>query len=269
MWMYVRVVTLATKPQELHLKTSPTHPETALLLAITVAVLLACLGPAIAQHAHYHVFADQRTALGVPYAMDVWSNLPFAVGGVWGLIALQGMHAPSVSRVQKVLAALFFVGLLCTALCSSVYHWSPNNTGLTWDRLGMVVAFAGLLGWSVVDRISARAGVWVAGAVLLLGALSVGVWATTANLLPWVVLQGGGMLLLLVLAMRKPVQGAWGLPLLAVISIYAVAKVLELQDHAVYAWTQGLVSGHSLKHLVAAAVAWPLIAVVHNAPQSQ
>ena len=48
------------------------------------------------------------------------------------------------------------------------------------------------------------------------------------------------------------------------ILIYALAKLLELADHEVYAWTSQLVSGHSLKHGVASCAAWPVIAALKN-----
>jgi hypothetical protein len=70
------------------------------------------------------------------------------------------------------------------------------------------------------------------------------------------------MLLMVLLAMCRPVAGAWGLPLGAVVALYALAKLLELGDHSVFAWTAGWVSGHSLKHVVAAMVAWPVWACV-------
>ncbi|MES2879920.1 MAG: hypothetical protein V4713_16020 [Pseudomonadota bacterium] len=251
------------------MKTSATPLERGLLLALASAFLLACFGPAVAQHPHYHAFADQRSWFGLPCAMDLLSNLPFAIGGLWGLWMLQHLPIDPTPNAQRPLATLFFAGLVLTALCSSIYHWQPDNAGLLLDRLGMVVAFAGLLGLAAADRVSPRAGGLTAGAVLLLGPLCVAVWATSGNLLPWVVLQGGGMLLILLLAACKPVSGAWGLPLGAVMGLYALAKLLELGDHAVFAWTQGLVSGHSLKHAVAALVAWPVIAVMHNAAQGK
>lgn len=250
------------------MKTSLTPLEYKLLLALAAALVMACLGPAVAQHPHYHEFADQRRWWGLPHAMDLLSNLPFAIGGVGGWLALQRLPPEPASAAQRTLARLFFAGLVLTALCSSFYHWQPDNTGLLLDRLGMVVAFAGLLGWAAADRVSPRAGRVTAGTVLLLGPLSVSVWAASGNLLPWVILQGGGMLLILVLVACKPVAGAWGLPLGVVMALYALAKLLELGDYTVFAWTHGWVSGHSLKHGVAALVAWPLIAVMHNAAQN-
>ena len=243
--------------------------ERGLLLALAVALLIACFGPAVAQHPHYHDFADQRSWFGLSCAMDLLSNLPFAIGGLWGLWTLLRLpveHAPSA---QRPMACLFFVGLVLTALCSGIYHWQPDNAGLLLDRMGMVVAFAGLLGLAAADRVSPRAGWVIAGVMLLLGPLSVTVWAASGNLLPWVVLQGCGMLLILLLAARKPVSGAWGLPLVIVIGLYSLAKLLELGDHVVFDLTQGFVSGHSLKHIVAALVAWPVIAVMHNAAQGK
>ena len=256
------------------MKTPLTRSQTGLVVALILAIALACLGPAVAQYADYHAFADQRTLWGLPFAMDVLSNAPFALLGVWGLQRLRSIHTPRARRTgfvalvpcdaQRPLAQLFFGGLVLTALCSSYYHLQPDDLGLAIDRMGMLAAFAGLMGLAAADRISARAGQWTAAAVLALGPVAVGVWALTDNLLPWSVLQGGGMLLIVCLALRKPLIGAWDVPLLAVIAWYVLAKLLELGDHHILALTDGLVSGHTLKHLAAAFAAWPVLSVMQN-----
>ncbi|KRH99931.1 hypothetical protein [Curvibacter sp. PAE-UM] len=237
--------------------------EAVLLGAVLLLGLLAIFAPPLAQAPHFHDFADQRSWLGLPCALDVLSNLPFALFGAWGLRALGRVPATALPAAQRQLATLFFAGLILTALCSSWYHWAPDNAGLAVDRLGMTVAFAGLLGLGVASHVSTRAGQCFAWAVLLCGPLSVWVWTASGNLLPWALLQGGGLLLLLVLAVMKPLPGAlavrWGL----VVAIYAVAKALEQYDAAVFEWTGQLVSGHSLKHLVAAFAAWPVISALH------
>jgi hypothetical protein len=236
--------------------------EKSLLWAVAIAALVAAFGPAVAQQAHYHAFADQRAWCGLPHALDVLSNLPFAVAGLWGLLVLRGRQRDQPPSVQRGLAALFFGGLLVAALCSGIYHWQPGNPRLALDRVGMVAVFAGLLGLAVADRVSDRAGLWTAGAVLLWGPLSVAVCSATGNLLPWAVLQGGGMLLVLCLAVCPPRPGTWGIRLGGVIFAYALAKLLEQGDHSVFAWTGGRVSGHSLKHAVAALAAWPVLAAM-------
>ena len=238
--------------------------ETGLLVALMVALVLAGCGPFLPQYANYHAFADQRTLWGLPHAMDVLSNLPFAIMGVAGLVRLHATPERSPGGAQRPLATVFFAGLVITALCSAWYHLDPTNASLRVDRLGMVLAFAGLLGLAVADRVSARAGVCTSVVVLLLGPPAIETWAIGANLLPWSVLQGGGMLLLLLLAQRKPQCGAWDLPLNAVLAWYVVAKLLELADHPIYLLTHEWVSGHSLKHVAAAMAAWPLLALMHN-----
>lgn len=243
--------------------------ETLLLFATLALASVATVAPPLAQPAHFHDFADQRSWFGIPHALDVLSNVPFALFGLWGLRVLG--RARSLDAASRGLGALFFGGLIATALASGWYHWAPMDAGLAADRLAMTVAFAGLLGLGVRTHISARAGLAFAAAVLLLGPVSVGVWAAQGNLLPWALLQGGGMALLLVLAWLRPQTGQLTLPWAAVIGVYVVAKVCELGDHAIYEATGQAVSGHSLKHLVAALAAWPVItalqALGQNAPQ--
>ena len=235
------------------------HAETALLLGLAALLALAVFGPALPASEHQHGFADQRALWGIPCALDVLSNLPFAFAGVWGLAVL-GRLAPGVlDSTSRALAALFFAGLVGTAAGSSVYHWQPHDTGLLWDRLGMVFPFAGMLGLAAAGRVSARAGWATAGAVLLAGPLAVAWWAHTGNLMPWAVVQLGGMLVVLALACLPRRADAPGVHLGAVIGLYAVAKLFEAADHAVYDATAQWVSGHSLKHVFAAAAAWPVL----------
>ena len=245
--------------------------EWALYGVCAVLSAVACAGPHVAQHAHYHAFADQRLLWGVPHALDVLTNLPFALAGVLGLWALMrwvrwGRAAAGSERATTVgLCGLFFGGLLLTAVGSSLYHWQPSDATLLWDRAGMLVAFAGVAGLAVAGRIGQRpawvAALWMLGA----GTLALRTWEATGQFLPWAVLQGGGMLLVMALAWRAQRPGGLHVSLAALIGWYALAKVLELGDHGVWDWTQGLVSGHSLKHVVAALAAWPVIAALNAA----
>jgi len=52
---------------------------------------------------------------------------------------------------------VFFVGFVLTAIGSAWYHLDPDDRGLAWDRMGMVVAFAGVLGLVAAHRVSVRA----------------------------------------------------------------------------------------------------------------
>ena len=248
------------------MKPTTSRRELTLIATCLALVLLALLGPAIAQPADHHHFADQRTLWGIPCAWDVLSNLPFALLGFAGLGWL--VAVPTLGRTHRGCAALFFGGLVVTAACSAWYHLQPEDSGLVIDRLGMVFAFAGLLGLAVADRISGRAGLAMAATVLVLGPWSVQAWATSGNVLAWCVLQFGGMALMLWLATLRPLAGALGLRLGAILLIYTAAKALEMADHAVFDLTGQLVSGHTLKHAVASLAALPVIAALRNAMES-
>lgn len=241
--------------------------ERSLLVAVLLLLAVAIFAPSVAQPVHQHAFADPRGWGRMPCALNMLSNLPFALWGAAGLGLLAWQRAlvspaTRVNMAQRRLAVLFFTGLLLTAAASGIYHWRPDDAGLVIDRLGMVVAFAGLLGLAAADRASPRAGVWLAVAVLLLGPLSVWTWSVTGNVLPWVVVQFGGMLLVLALACLKPLPGALAVRWSVVIMIYAAAKLFEMTDEAVYAATSQFISGHSLKHVVASFAAWPVVAAL-------
>jgi hypothetical protein len=236
--------------------------ELALLGAVLALLVVAIVAPAVAQSATHHNFADQRAWGWIPFAADVLSNLPFLIWGGLGLTLLarqaRGVGHRTAAE-SRGLTGVFFGGLVVTAFMSSFYHWQPDNAGLAFDRLGMVVAFAGLMGLAAAGRVSARAGELLALAVLLLGPLAVWVWSSSGNVLPWAVLQFGGMGLVLCLAWLKPLPGALAIRWGWVIVIYAVAKGFEMADEAVFAATAQLVSGHSLKHVVASFAAWPVV----------
>ena len=238
--------------------------ELALLLAVAALAALAALLPATGLPAGYHDFADQRTLLGLPHALDVLSNLPFAVMGAWGLWWLRRVPLDRLGTAQRGLAVLFFVGLMATEFCSSGYHLDPHDAGLCIDRVGMSLAFAGLLGLAAADRISARAGVALAALVAVAAPATALVAWLGGNMTPWAVLQGGGLVLLAALALRRPQPRALGFSIIGVIAFYAVAKALELADAPVFALTQQLISGHSAKHLVAALAAWPVVRALQS-----
>lgn len=239
--------------------------EAGLLWAALALLALAVFGPVLPASPHQHGFADQRTLWDLPCALDVLSNLPFAVAGAWGLALLRRLRSGALDAATRATATLFCVGLLCTAMGSAWYHGRPDDAGLLWDRLGMVAAFAGLLGLAAAGRVGLRAGRATAVAVLLAGPLAVAWWVRTGDLLPWATLQLGGMLVVLALAGLPRRPGALALNLVAVIAWYGAAKLFEAADHAVFAATGQWVSGHTLKHLCAAGAALPVLAALRGA----
>ncbi|MBB6576735.1 hypothetical protein HNP33_000783 [Comamonas odontotermitis] len=147
-----------------------TSTEWLLYAGYAVLLALACLGPHVPQAAHYHDFADQRALGGLRNALDVLSNLPFAMVGALGLWRAV-LQAPAAVRASGALPwlALVFGGLLLTAAGSSYYHLMPDDWRVFWDRLGMVPVFAGVLGLALQSVLSLRVAVVTAVLVLVLG----------------------------------------------------------------------------------------------------
>ena len=249
--------------------------ERGLLTTFALLLLLALFAPALPDGGFtVAAFADGRHWHGLPNAIDVLSNLPFLLIGAWGLYRLHGLDRPTLPGLTEPpanaldCAWLFFAGLIATAVGSAFYHLQPDDTlRLAADRAGMAVAFAGLLGFAVCERVSQRAGWPTAWFALAAGLLAVANWQATGNLLPWALVQFGGMALVLTMALAKPLpreSGAVGLQLGWVIFFYVLAKGFELADQAIYEATQHMVSGHSLKHLTAALAGWPVLQAVQT-----
>lgn len=207
-------------------------------------------------HAHGHPFVDARSWWGVPNTRDVLSNLPLVLAGATGLCFLPGR---ALARPTANALRVFFAGLILSGLGSAVYHWAPDAGSLVIDRLGMAVAFAGVLALAVAERVGQRESRSFLPAALAAAAVSAALPQLQGNVLPWAVVQFGGMGLVAWLALRSPASGALGVSLAGLIALYAVAKALELGDEAVFRATGEWVSGHSLKHVAAACAALPVL----------
>lgn len=207
-------------------------------------------------YAHGHPFVDARSWWGVPNTLDVLSNLPLVLAGAAGFLSLRGrMLAQPAANALRV----FFAGLILSGLGSASYHWAPDAGSLVIDRLGMAVAFAGVLALSVAERIGLHESRGFLPVVLALAVVSAVLPHLQGNVLPWAVVQFGGMGLVLWVAARPPVTGALCASWVGLIALYAVAKLLELGDEAVFRATGEWVSGHSLKHVAAACAALPIL----------
>jgi hypothetical protein len=239
----------------------PTPAEALLLLACAVLVAAALFGPSVGQPPLFHAYAEHRALWGIPHGLDVLSNIPFALAAVLGLRVLGQVPAEALPPVQRGCLRLFFIGLLVTAAGSAWYHLGPNDPGLAVDRLAMATAFAGLLGLAAATGVSERAGRALSLVLLVLAPAAVLGWYVTGNVLPWVLVQLGGMLTIVFAGSLRPAP-AQGLQVrwILVLAAYALAKLFEVGDHVVFEGSGQLFSGHTLKHVVAAFAAWPVIA---------
>jgi hypothetical protein len=236
----------------------------AVVLASIVIAALAwgMLLPAIVQSQDYHRFADARVLLGVVNAADTLSNLAFLAVGVLGFVFLwRERDAGRLGRFRSPREMLpyrvFFAGVVLTSAGSAYYHLLPDDARLVWDRLPMTVAFMSLVAAVTGERISPRAGNLLLVPLVILGLASVAYWRWSAlagfeNLRPYLAVQFGSIAVVLAIAALYPSRYTHGGAIYAVAVAYAIAKVLEVFDVEVFALGQWA-SGHTLKHLAAAA----------------
>lgn len=222
-------------------------------LCVVAAIAL----PPVPQPLGYHDFADQRSAFGVPHFLNVASNAGFLLAGIAGLAVAGRRRTAFETGGERLPWAVLFVGVVLTAAGSTWYHLAPDNERLFWDRLPMTIAFMALVASQIVDRISVRLGLALLAPMLLLGASTAVYWRATeragaGNVLPYSILQGYAVLVLLLLAFLYPSRYTRGRDLYLVFGWYVLSKVLEALDAPVFSLGQ-VVSGHTLKHLAAAA----------------
>ena len=229
-----------------------------LLLALALGLALALLAqPPIHQPLAYHRFADARTLLGVPNFWNVLSNLPFVLVGLAGLTWC-ARHIQRVPRELRAAWLVLFVGVALVGLGSGWYHLAPGNATLVWDRLPMTLAFMAFFAIILGEHLSARAARIALWPLLLAGVASVLYWRRTDDLRPYALVQFLPVLLIPLILLLYPRKGSGAV--WVALACYVLAKLLEAFDPQIYGALGGTISGHSLKHVAAAAGMGALLA---------
>lgn len=251
------------------------HHELRVLAAISVlVVVVAMLLPPIPQPAEYHQFADRRNFFGIPNFGDVLSNLVFLFSGGAGLLFLWHNHRRSSQTVfrnrnESVPYWVFFSSVASVTFGSIYYHWSPDIDHLLWDRLPIGIAIAALLSATLVDRINPTIGLSVLPLLVILAVCSVLYWYWTerqgaGNLNFYIVMQFYTILLIVWISVRYASRYTHANGIFQVIALYAVAKAAEMLDHQIFLWSDGWISGHTLKHLIAAYAAYRIVSILRK-----
>ena len=212
--------------------------------------------------------ADERTIAGIPNALNVLSNLPFAIVGLLGLAAVRAVKSTFDDPRDRWPYMALFAGVLLTAVCSSYYHLAPDNARLVWDRLPMTVGFMGLFAAMLTERVNPRIGRALLVPLVFAGVGSVIYWFWSelrgvGDLRPYLLVQFGSLLLVALILVLYPSPRDNGRYIVGGLLIYALAKVFEVADAWLFEFGH-IVSGHTLKHLVAAAGVWFLVLMVRE-----
>jgi hypothetical protein len=219
-----------------------------------IASLVALLPlPPLLQDQAYHQFADQRELFGIPNFWNVVSNLPFVAVGAVGLLRF---HRDATTTV-------LFAGIFLTGFGSSYYHLDPNDSTLFWDRLPMTICFAAILSAVVEERVDAKAGAMLLRPLLAIGIFSLLLWRWTDDLRLYAWAQFFPFLALVLILRLFPPKYTGTRYWVIAAALYALAKLLEFLDEKIYS-LGSIVSGHTLKHLAAAAASLAILRLLQT-----
>ena len=221
--------------------------------------------PPIPQWLSYHEFADQRACWGLPYCLDTLSNAAFVLAGGAGLRFLHRTWWQAVFRDRREAwpYLLFFIATVLIGFGSGYYHLAPGNDRLLWDRLAMMLAFMAWFAAILSERISPRVGLCMLPLLTAAGLGSAAYWGWSeargmGDLRPYLLMQLYPMLLIPLLLFYPP-RYSGDRNILVVLGLYLLSMFYDVGDRAVFALTGGLVSGHTLKHVIAALAVYAVV----------
>jgi hypothetical protein len=245
---------------------APARARWALGLAGGAAGIVALALAPITRPPAFHRYADERALGGLANAGDVLSNLGFLLVAL--VLGRRWWRARERAAVPAPLVAAAIAGVGAIGVGSAVYHLAPSDGRLVLDVGSIALTLMMLLACVVSDRIGARAGLAIAALGAVLAVVTVLAWyaggGTRAggDLRWYVVLQGGGVVLPGLLVLVAPGRIARA-PVVLALALFVVARALAARDAAVLDALG--VSGHALKHVVAAAAAGVALRAVVDA----
>jgi hypothetical protein len=213
----------------------------------------------------YHVFADCRAFWAIPNFFNVISNLPFLVGGAMGLALIWNGRGRFIDEREQLPYLVFFVGAFLTCFGSAYYHAAPDNPRLVWDRLPMTLGFAGLVSAAIAERVDLKLGLRSLWPLLLVGVITVVYWYATeragrGNIIPYAAYQTWSIAAIVLVIAAFPARRYSHGGLLAWAAVwYGLAKIFETFDLQVYRLLNGVLSGHTIKHVLAAGAVFAVV----------
>lgn len=170
-----------------------------------------------ANQREYCNFADKRCMHYIPNFGDVISNFAFVLGGYYQFI---------INNNPNLGIICFLVGI-----GSTYFHWSPSLITLYWDRLPMI------LGMTYIMNQYTEIGFQE---LFLHGLLALEYRELTNDLSLYVAYQ-----LNMILFLTWITGFSW------MVIFYILAKIFEDKDYEVYKASNQIISGHTVKHILA------------------
>jgi len=228
-----------------------------ILLATALAGLVMAL-PRFAQPPAYHQFADQRVCFTLPNCLNTLSNIFFVLAGVSGLrfiFSVSGRRA-FPGPLAAFPYVLFFLAVILVGFGSAFYHLAPDNSRLIWDRAAIALALMAWLAAVVCERVG-PVGLRLLPLFMIMGLSSVAYWGLSeaggfGDLRPYALIQLVPVLFIPLLIWWYPPRYSGDRYPISAIGFYALAMLCDLGDERIFVLTAGVISGHTIKHLLAA-----------------
>lgn len=231
------------------------------LILITVAVIAVFITfsfvDPVPQDTGYHDFVDSRAFWGVSNVLDVLSNIPLAIVGLLGIITAGKRLRRDSFNASVFQYLIFFSGVFLTGFGSLYYHLSPSNDTLIWDRLPITILTLGFFCSVISEMVSPKGSLILVGPLLLIGIASVFYWNYTeslgqGDLRLYGIVQFLPLVLMALIFLMYRFPENYLTYIIGLMIFYVLSRVTEVLDHQIYE-TLHFVSGHTLKHLFAAA----------------
>jgi Ceramidase len=219
------------------------------LFSLVIGSFVALMWQApIKQDLAYHAFIDGRTLFGVPNFYNVISNLPFLFVGIAGVIFCRANPVGNMPMAWLI----FFAGIGLVSFGSAYYHWNPDSAALVWDRLPMTIGFMGLFAALLGEFVSTQFGKRMLLPLLVIGIASVLVWHWFDDLRFYAWVQFMPLLVIPFLLWLYPKRFSHSHYWLYALAFYLAAKVFEAFDTQIFNMLGQQMSGHAIKHVLAA-----------------
>ena len=226
------------------------------LFVVTISISVFVFIDPIPQQQNYYNFSDKNNYFGINNFFNVISNIPFIIIGIFGLVYHFKNKLIHENYSITPTYAIFFLGVLLTGFGSSWFHLNPNDETLVWDRLPMTIGFMALITGLLSEYLYPEFQKQWLYPLLVLGFISVIYWYVTeqngqGDLRLYALVQFLPLLVIPLIMLTNKAHFTRSGDLIAVVGFYLLAKLAEHFDQEIHQLL-GIISGHSLKHLLAA-----------------
>ncbi len=181
----------------------------------------------------YHNFADKRTLVGLPNAMNVLSNLFIIIPVIYLL-----KH-----KTYNTNNNLLIIHITLLSLVSAYYHYNPSDKSIFWDII--MIATLSIIVLNIINE-------YKCGLLFyILAILSVVYWKQTGDIRLYLLILIGVPIIFFLKYYDNEEEDETKKNLYIILFFTILYRFVEYYDHQIYDLTNNMISGHTLKHIFA------------------